>query len=99
MGFPVAISMGLLRILMGVVSILLALPGFLFFGPVLGIPLMGVGVYLLYQEFAERGKKTQVAPPGTPPPPPPPNCPTCGRPLTYVAQYQRWYCQYEQKYY
>lgn len=32
-----------------------------------------------------------------PQPPPPPstlaqNCPTCGRPLTFVQQYNRWYC-------
>lgn len=27
-----------------------------------------------------------------------PNCPTCGRPLTYVQQYQRWYCYNEKKY-
>ena len=26
------------------------------------------------------------------------NCPTCGQPLTYVHQYQRWYCNYCQKY-
>jgi uncharacterized protein (DUF983 family) len=27
-----------------------------------------------------------------------PTCPTCGQPLTYVQQYQRWYCDREQKY-
>lgn len=26
------------------------------------------------------------------PPQPTYSCPTCGRPLTYVTQYQRWYC-------
>jgi len=25
-------------------------------------------------------------------------CPTCGRPLTFVSQYQRWYCSAENKY-
>jgi len=25
-------------------------------------------------------------------------CPTCGRPLTYIEQYKRWYCYNEQKY-
>jgi hypothetical protein len=38
----------------------------------------------------------------TPPPRPPPSsapiCPTCGNPLTYIQQYQRWYCYKEQKY-
>jgi len=37
----------------------------------------------------------------TPPPPPPPGtqvCPTCGGPLTYIEQYQRWYCYKCKKY-
>jgi hypothetical protein len=36
-----------------------------------------------------------------PPPPPPPGaetCPTCGGPLTYIEQYQRWYCHKCKKY-
>ena len=33
-----------------------------------------------------------------PPPPPPPTCPTCGEPLSYIQQYQRWYCYKEKKY-
>ena len=36
------------------------------------------------------------------PPPPPsfsvPTCPTCGEPLSYIQQYQRWYCYKEKKY-
>ncbi len=38
-------------------------------------------------------------------PPPPPmaaanvqNCPTCGRPMRFVQQYNRWYCDYDKKY-
>jgi hypothetical protein len=38
-----------------------------------------------------------------PPPPPPPNfvpptCPICGGPLSYIQQYQRWYCYKDKKY-
>jgi MFS family permease len=37
-----------------------------------------------------------------PAPPPPPGaattCPSCGGPLRYIQQYQRWYCDKEQKY-
>ncbi len=36
-----------------------------------------------------------------PPPPAPPGaqvCPTCGGPLTYIQQYQRWYCNKCKKY-
>jgi MFS family permease len=36
------------------------------------------------------------------PPPPPPEvasmCPSCGSPLRYIQQYQRWYCDKEKKY-
>ena len=28
----------------------------------------------------------------------PPTCPTCGRPLTWIPQYQRWYCYNDKKY-
>jgi hypothetical protein len=31
-------------------------------------------------------------------PPPGPTCPTCGGTLRYIQQYQRWYCDKEQKY-
>jgi hypothetical protein len=36
----------------------------------------------------------------TPPPPDfaAPICPTCGQPLSYIEQYQRWYCYKDQKY-
>jgi sporulation protein YlmC with PRC-barrel domain len=27
-----------------------------------------------------------------------PMCPTCGRPLTWIQQYQRWYCYNDKKY-
>ncbi|MFB3888083.1 MAG: hypothetical protein ACE14S_01215 [Candidatus Bathyarchaeia archaeon] len=36
-----------------------------------------------------------------PPPPPTGNaqmCPTCGRPMKFVEQYNRWYCDYDKKY-
>jgi hypothetical protein len=41
--------------------------------------------------------------PSAPTPPPPPGmaantCPTCGSPLRYIEQHQRWYCDKEQKY-
>jgi hypothetical protein len=38
-------------------------------------------------------------PPGAPAAASPsPACPTCGQPLRYIQQYQRWYCDKEQKY-
>ncbi|MEM2961115.1 MAG: hypothetical protein QXU67_05870 [Candidatus Bathyarchaeia archaeon] len=41
---------------------------------------------------------TAPTPPMPPSAPPAPSCPTCGQPLTFVAQYNRWYCQNEKKY-
>jgi hypothetical protein len=35
------------------------------------------------------------------PPPPTPmfqHCPSCGQPMTFVQQYNRWYCNYCRKY-
>jgi hypothetical protein len=37
-------------------------------------------------------------PTASPTAPPPATCPTCRRQLTYIQQYQRWYCQNCQKY-
>jgi len=54
-----------------------------------------------YQEMAKamRGPEyAPTAPPVQPPPPPSSLCSTCGRPLTYVQQYQRWYCENCKKY-
>ena len=41
-----------------------------------------------------------VAPPMTAPvaSPATPSCPRCGRPVTWIAQYQRWYCSAENMY-
>jgi hypothetical protein len=50
-----------------------------------------------------RDYRTRVQTRGPSPPPPPasattPTCPTCGGTLTFVPQYQRWYCPVDQKY-
>jgi hypothetical protein len=46
------------------------------------------------------GPMPTVAPaaPAQPAAPATPTCPTCGSPLRYIQQYQRWYCDREQKY-
>jgi hypothetical protein len=48
-------------------------------------------------------RSVPLPPPGMAAPPPPSGsgyatCPTCGGPLRYIQQYQRWYCDKEQKY-
>lgn len=42
----------------------------------------------------------QIAMPPPPPPPPTqaPTCPSCGSPIRYIQQYQRWYCDKEKRY-
>lgn len=42
--------------------------------------------------FVVHARARTRAPPPLPAPPAP-SCPTCGQPLIYVSQYQRWYCQ------
>jgi hypothetical protein len=47
-------------------------------------------------------QQTQPQPTMPPPPPPPttqtPTCPSCGSPIRYIQQYQRWYCDKEKRY-
>lgn len=40
------------------------------------------------QQGGQHGPPAQAAP----------NCPRCGQPLQFVAQYQRWFCGHEQQY-
>ncbi len=44
------------------------------------------------------GASPQPTAPAPAPSPATPTCPTCGGPLRYIQQYQRWYCDKEQKY-
>ena len=44
------------------------------------------------QPMAQAAQPVQVAQPAKP------LCPTCHQPLTYIQQYQRWYCYAEKKY-
>ena len=59
--------------------------------------------FRIYEEIASLnrrlgGTSPQATPPSNPPAPTTPTCPTCGGPLRYIQQYQRWYCDKEQKY-
>lgn len=50
---------------------------------------------------APRPSVPTAEPPPLPPPPPPPpayTCPTCGRELSYIEEYQAWYCYTCQRY-
>jgi len=70
-------------------------------------------IYYLYRPhvkafFGKGGTYTPPATPQTPPAPPPPPpqqivqqtpiCSRCGKPLTYIEQYGRWYCYTDQRY-
>jgi hypothetical protein len=58
--------------------------------------------FRIYDELVMLNRKTGVPTPTSSPMPPPaqtgPVCPSCGSPLRYIQQYQRWYCDKEQKY-
>ena len=59
--------------------------------------------FRMYDEIASLNRRLggpmpQVAAPAPSPTPATPTCPTCGGPIRYIQQYQRWYCDKEQKY-
>ncbi len=59
--------------------------------------------FRIYEEIATLnrrmgGPSTQPPAPSPAPSPATPVCPSCGGPLRYIQQYQRWYCDKEQKY-
>lgn len=51
----------------------------------LGVVIAAVGIY------KSSRAEPQVQQPGYP-------CPTCNRPMAWVARYKRWFCRYCQKY-
>jgi hypothetical protein len=51
------------------------------------------------QILVQQSRGDNTSPSSAPVSPPPSNtCSTCGSPLSYIQQYQRWYCCKEQKY-
>jgi hypothetical protein len=59
--------------------------------------------FRIYEEIASLNRRlggpvAQAVAPAVAPAPSTPVCPTCGGPLRYIQQYQRWYCDKEQKY-
>jgi hypothetical protein len=94
--------------LIGIITALLAIFTFidgvgLFLGQSWALTIGGYGDRAWTQtpevrEYFELQTAYPAAPnaPTTAPPPPP--CPTCGQPLKFFQQYQKWYCDKEQKY-
>jgi sporulation protein YlmC with PRC-barrel domain len=66
--------------------------------------IQAAGDYILLKPQAAQPQavQTQTFGPQTttkqPQQPQTPVCPTCGGPLTYIAEYQRWYCYKDKKY-
>ncbi len=59
--------------------------------------------FRIYEEIAALNRRmggptAQPVSPTPAPAPATPICPTCGSQLRYIQQYQRWYCDKEQKY-
>jgi sporulation protein YlmC with PRC-barrel domain len=51
-----------------------------------------------YQPQAQQHQPAQTATQPTQQQTTQPLCPTCGKPLTWIPQYQRWYCYNDKKY-
>jgi len=69
------------------------------------IAMAGWGFHSIWPKFKARPRPAPiyvapVAPAGMAAPPPPagPNCPKCGNPTTYIAQYGRYYCFTDKQY-
>jgi hypothetical protein len=59
------------------------------------------GDFILLKPVPQMAAQPQPMIPGATQPQPQqaqPLCPTCSQPLTYIQQYQRWYCYNEKKY-
>ena len=93
-GFMLLLTGSLLSILV-IAHIAFALIGTVF--ALLGWVICVMGISALRRDYRAKVQRREPSPP-----PPPsgttPTCPTCGGPLTYVLQYQRWYCPVDQKY-
>lgn len=90
------VTVGAVLLILGVVASLV--------GPLcaIGIPLAIVGfILLIIGAVAESPRTTQIVYPAPYAPAPMATayrCPRCGNSLTYVPQYQRWYCPTENVY-
>jgi len=64
------------------------------------IAMAGWGFHSIWPKFQARPRPapTYVAPVAPAPVPAPLNCPKCGNPATYVAQYGRYYCFTDKQY-
>lgn len=59
-------------------------------------PQVQVQPQVTYQQQPQVQQQPQ--PQAAPQQPSQPMCPTCGKPLTWIPQYKRWYCYNEKKY-
>jgi len=61
-----------------------------------------LGGHFNFQHFFEPLPEPSPFYPTIAPPPPPiqtvPTCPTCGQPLAYIQEYNKWYCTKEKRY-
>jgi sporulation protein YlmC with PRC-barrel domain len=60
--------------------------------------IQGAGDFVILKPAAQAATVVQPAQPAQPVQAAQPMCPTCGRPLTYIKEYQRWYCYNDKKY-
>lgn len=94
-GFVLLIVGAIMSVLV-IAHVAFAIVGVVFY--IIGFLFCLMGVSNLRKDYRARVERRGASPPPPPQPTTTPTCPTCGGPLTYVAQYQRWYCPVDQKY-
>jgi len=92
----VLLLVGSLMSILAVVNLAFAIVGAII--ALIGWLISVMGVSALRRDYRARVQRREASPPPPPPSGTAPTCPTCGGALTFVQQYQRWYCPVDQKY-
>jgi hypothetical protein len=94
-GFVLLLTGALLSLLV-IAHIAFAIIGAVF--AIIGWVISIMGMSALRRDYRAKIQRREPSPPPPPASTSAPTCPTCGGQLTFVAQYQRWYCPVDQKY-
>ncbi len=94
-GFVLVLA-GTLLALLGIAHVAFSILGAI--AAIVGWLLAVMGVSALRRDYRAKVQRREASPPPPPPSGTAPTCPTCGGALTWVPQYQRWYCPVDQKY-
>jgi len=94
-GFILLLAGSLLSLLV-IANVAFAIVGAVF--SIIGWVICIMGISALRRDYRAKVERREPSPPPPPASSSTPTCPTCGGQLTFVPQYQRWYCPVDQKY-